>query len=424
MSLTDSTATSSIRTTYEARTSRSRELFARAVKAFPGGNTRQASYWEPYPLFIERASGTRLWDADGNEIIDLTYNYTAMVHGHAYPPIVEVVEIGRGTGWAANCSQMVDLAEQIVDRVPTIEQLRFTNSGTEAGLLALLIARVVTGRYKVLMARHGYHGSLMEFETGTFGRPGPATLLGEYNDLESFRKVLDEHGHEIAAVFIEPVMGAGGVVQASPEFLHGLRQAAKLVGAVFVLDEVITFRLGTGGVQKDLGLEPDLTMLGKLIGGGFPVGAVGGSRDLLGIFEPASMRAFHSGTYNGNPVTMAAGAVSVRELTAERIGELSRRAAHLQRGLEEAARRQGLPLVVQRAGSLLNLYFSARAPKSGMERDDLAILSRFHLAALNHGLMLAARGMAVTCTVMDEDTIGEIVERAGLAMADVANELD
>jgi len=424
VSLTDSTATSSIRATYEARTPRSRELFARATKAFPGGNTRQASYWEPYPLFIERAAGTRLWDADGNEIVDLTYNYTAMVHGHAYPPIIEAVDLARGSGWAANCPQMVDLAEQIIERVPSIEQLRFTNSGTEAGLLALLIARTVTGRYKVLMARYGYHGSLMEFESGTFGRPGPATLLADYNDLESFRKVLDEHGHEIAAVFVEPVMGAGGVVQASPEFLHGLRQAAKLVGAVFVLDEVITFRLGTGGVQKDLGLEPDLTMLGKLIGGGFPVGAVGGRRDLLGIFEPASMRAFHSGTYNGNPVTMAAGSVSVSELTAERIGELSRLASHLQRGLEEAAHRQGLPLVVQRAGSLLNLYFSKRAPKSGMERDDLPILSRFHLAALNHGLMLAARGMAVTCTVMDESTVGEIVERAALAMADVANEMD
>jgi len=414
---------SAIEDLYRRRTPRSAELHARARRVLPGGNSRQAAYWAPYPLTLDRASGARLVDVDGNEYLDLLYNYTSMVHGHAYPPILEAVDLARGTGWAANNVPMLDLAEQIVERVASIEQIRFTNSGTEAGLLALTVAREITGRHQVLMARGGYHGSLPEFESGTLGKPGPATLLADYGDLASFERVLEERGSEVAAVFVEPVQGAGGIVRGTPEFLQGLRAAAHRHGALFVVDEVITFRLATGGAQAELGLDPDLTMLGKIIGGGFPVGAVGGKREHLDVFEPARMRALHSGTYNANPVTMAAGAVSVRELTAERIERMHRLAERLERGLMRVAERAGLQAKMRRVGSLLAINV-ARPAGGGSGAEALEAPDptpvRFHLAALNHGLMFAPRGMMALATVLDEATIDEAIERAAAAMADVA----
>jgi glutamate-1-semialdehyde 2,1-aminomutase len=418
-------AVRTIEGTYRLRTPRSAELHARARRSLPGGNSRQAAYWAPYPLTVARGRGSRLTDVDGNEYLDLLYNYTSMVHGYAYPPILEAVDLAAGTGWAANNAAMVELAELIAGRVASIESIRFTNSGTEAGLLALTVARELTGRHKVLMARGGYHGSLPEFESGTLGKPGPATLLADYGDLQSFERVLGEHGRDIAAVFVEPVQGAGGVLRGTPAFLNGLRDAAHHAGALFVLDEVITFRLSTGGIQAELGVDPDLTMLGKIIGGGFPVGAVGGKREHMDVFEPERMRALHSGTYNANPVTMAAGVVSVRELTAERIERMHRLAERLERGLVAAAERAGLPIRVRRVGSLLAIGVAspvARAAPADPPAPD-PTPARFHLAALNHGLMFAPRGMMALATVLDEAAIDEAVERAAAAMADVASEV-
>ncbi len=418
---------SNIETAYRRRTQRSAELYERARRSMPGGNTRQAGYWEPYPICIERGQGTGVVDADDNEYFDLNFNYTSLVHGHAYPPIGDAVDLARGTAWAANNRHAIELAELLVERIASIDQVRFANSGTEAGLLALLIAREVTGRRKILMARHGYHGALPEFESGTFNHPGPDTLLADYNDLDSFRAVLDEHRDEICGVWIEPVMGAGGIVPGEPEFLHGLKAAADSAGALFVLDEVITLRLGVGGRQQALGLEPDLTMLGKLIGGGFPVGAIGGKRELLEVFDPkasAGVRVFHSGTYNGNPVTTAAGVVSVRELSAERIAAMERLGARLADGLRDAGKRIGMPVAVRHVGSVVQLFLSEKIPTSSMARSDGELIGRFHLAAVNHGLLPAPRGMMVVATTTTERDIDEICERAAAALGDVANEAD
>ncbi|NIR60210.1 MAG: aminotransferase class III-fold pyridoxal phosphate-dependent enzyme, partial [Gammaproteobacteria bacterium] len=215
--LQDAAAPSRIRASYLERTQGSAEAHARAQAIMPGGTSRQAGYWAPYPLTIERAEGVHLWDVDGNRYIDLINNYTAMVHGHAYPPVVEAAarQLPRGTGWAAGNVPQSALGSLLVARVPSMEQVRFTNSGTEAGALAFTVARVVTGRSKLLMARYGYHGSLLEFETGSFGREGPLTYLARFNDLQDFEAVLAAHGHEIAAVFLEPVLGSGGVVAGS-----------------------------------------------------------------------------------------------------------------------------------------------------------------------------------------------------------------
>ncbi len=417
---------SRIKEAYLDRTASSADLYARAKELMPGGTSRQASYWAPHPLTIRSGKGPRFWDVDGNEYLDLINNYTAMVHGHAYPPIVEAArkQIGDGTGWAAANEPQNRLAGLIVERVPAIEQVRFTNSGSEAGALAFTIARIVTGRNKLLMARWGYHGSLLEFEIGSFGKEGPLTHLATYNDAADFEAVLKEHGDDIAAVFIEPVLGASGVIRGNPDFLHGIRAAAHNAGALFVLDEVLTLRFAIGGCQTGLGLEPDLTMLGKIIGGGFPVGAVGGRAELMKIFDPADMKVFHTGTFNANPVTMVAGEISLRELTEERIDRMHGLRETLQAGLADLARKHGLPMASNHYGSCLNIYFSETVPESSIVREDEELIRRFHIACINHGLFLAPRGMIALSTVLGDKHIAEALERADMAMSDVAAEIE
>lgn len=417
---------SAIREKYLQRTRASAEAHARAKEAMPGGTSRQAAYWAPYPLTVDRGEGATFWDIDGNEYLEFINNYTSMAHGHAYPPIVEAVtrQLSRGTGYAAANAAQTVLAERIKERVPGIDQVRFTNSGTEAAALAFTIARIVTGRRKLLMARYGYHGSLLEFECGSFGREGPLTYLAGFNDLADFERVLAEHRDEIAAVFLEPVLGSGGVIAANADFLKGVIAATHDAGAIFVLDEVLTFRFGLGGCQTDLGIHPDLTMFGKVIGGGFPVGAVGGKAELLRIFDPADMKVFHTGTFNANPVTMVAGDVSVRHLDEARIAKMDELCIRLRDGLLAAARKTGLPLAMNHYRSCLNLYFSESVPQSSIVRTDTAIIDRFHSAAINHGLFIAPRGMIALSTVMTEEIIDDALARAEAAMQDVAAELD
>jgi glutamate-1-semialdehyde 2,1-aminomutase len=268
----------------------------------------------------------------------------------------------------------------------------------------------------------------LEFEIGYFDgtfdfHGADTTYLGTFSDAESLEEILTEYGSEIAAVFLEPVMGAGGVLPATPEFLRRVRKAAHAAGALFVLDEVITFRLSTGGVQSELGIDPDLTMLGKLIGGGFPVGAVGGKRAYMNVFDRAAPKRHHSGTFAGNPVTMAAGSIAVRELTRERIERMAAMRARLDAPLKTSATKLGLPISINRSGSLMNIFFQAEPPTSTELREDNDAMTPFYLAALNHGLLMAPRCMIALSTVMDEALIDNVAERAAAAMADVAAEL-
>lgn len=425
MTMTQAQERPSILAAYAAATPNSARAQARAEKYMPGGNSRQAGYWAPHPLTIERGEGIHLIDVDGRRYIDLTNNYTSLVHGHAYPPIVEAVsrQVAAGTAWSANNSAQSDLAEAILDRAPAMERIRFTNSGTEAGNLALLMARQITGRYKILMARYGYHGALLEFEVGAFDLEGPATFVARYNDAVSFAEVLNQHGDEIAAVFVEPMMGAGGVVVAERDFLVSVREAAHRVGALFILDEVISFRLALGGRQTQIDVAPDLTMLGKLIGGGFPVGAVAGRAEHFKMFDPADLKAWHSGTFNANPVTMRAGAVAVRDLRQTKIDAMAQLAERLEGLLRVSARKRGLPISVNRCGSLLNVFLMDTPPAATLLREDQKAISLFHLAAMNHGVFVAARGMMALSTIMTERLIDEVGDRCDAAFADVAASL-
>lgn len=414
--------TASILETYQARTRASARAYREAEHVMPCGTSRQAGYWSPYPLTLARGDGVYVWDVDGHRYLDLINNYTSLVHGHAYGPIADATcdQIRNGTAWPAGNLAQTRLAERLVERVAGIDQVRFTNSGTEAAALALAMARVITGRNKLLMARYGYHGSLREFETGSFGHPGPVTYLADFNDLEGFEAVLARHGEEIAAVFIEPVLGSGGVVEGSTAFLHGLQHATRRAGAVFVLDEVLTLRFALGGCQTHFALQPDITLFGKVIGGGFPVGAVGARRELMDVFDPAGNKLFHTGTFNANPVSMTAGDIALRELTQERIDSMHALCADLRDGLVSIASEQGLPLSTNIFGSCCNLYFSDSVPASSLVRTDTETMARFHLAAMNHGLFIAPRGMLALSTVFTRAHLNETLQRAQEAMRDVA----
>ncbi len=409
---------------YRAATAKSAELCKRAERVMPGGDTRTTTYYRPYPLTIARGEGAFVWDVDGNQYIDLLGNYTSLVHGNAYPPIVEAVTraVRDGSAWPARSQAQVELASLICERVESIDRVRFCNSGTEAGMLAVQVARRLTGRKLILMARYGYHGSYDDLEVGLGGQDGERTMLADFGEATAFEALLSERGSEIAAVFLEPILGSAGIVEPQEGFLSRVAEAAHRAGALFILDEVITLRLNEGGAQRIFDVKPDLTMLGKIVGGGFPVGALGGSEEVMSSFDPRNRGSmFHAGTFNGNPITCAAGIVSVRELTQARIDKMAAQAERLGAELSRAARHAELPFSVRAYGSLLNVFFLKEPPPPTVAREDSRTISSFHLAALNNGLFLAPRGMIALSTVITDEMLSEICERAAKAIADVAH---
>ncbi|MEM8937664.1 MAG: aminotransferase class III-fold pyridoxal phosphate-dependent enzyme [Pseudomonadota bacterium] len=414
-----------VRETYFEKTPLSASMFADAKKVLGGGNTRMSSYWPPHPLTITHGDGPFMWDKDGNRYIDLVNNYTTLIHGHAHPRITNaIVEATKnGTGWPAYHEKLGALADELVNRIESFDRIRFVNSGTEAGNLALTIARMVTGRWKILMARGGYHGAVIEFMMGSGGLQGQATYIADFNDAEGFTKILRDHGDEIAAVFLEPVMGWGGIIPATDAFIETVREEASRAGALLVFDEVITFRLGRGAYQSNFDVKPDLTMLGKVIGGGLPVGAVGGGEAVMSVFDPENLRVHNAGTFNGNPLTMAAGQVAVEMLEDSDFEKIDRLAARLQDGLYDQAKRLNMPLSVNRVGSLLNIFISEDENPGVINRTDAEQIQLFHLAAMNEGVFLASRGMIAISTVLDEALIDEAVDRLGRALASVKESL-
>jgi glutamate-1-semialdehyde 2,1-aminomutase len=414
---------STIEDLFRKQTPKSAEMAKRAERVMPGGDTRTTSYHRPYCLTISHGEGPFIWDIDGNRYVDLLGNYTSLVHGHAYPPIAEAIANAarQGTAWPARSEPQVQLAELLCERVRSVERVRFCNSGTEAGMLAVHVARRLTGRKYILMARYGYHGSYDDLELGLAGQDGERTLLADFGEVTSFEALLTERGSEIAAVFLEPVLGSAGVVAPPPAFLELVGEAAHRAGALFVIDEVITLRLAAGGAQEIFEVRPDLTMMGKIIGGGLPVGALGGRAEIMAAFDPRDRGAiWHSGTFNGNPATCAAGLASVRELTPERIAKMEQQAKKLAEELKRAATEAELPFSVRQFGSLMNVFFMNEPPPATIAREDMRTMALFHLAALKHGLFIAPRGLLALSTVVTDELLNEVCERAGKAMADVA----
>jgi glutamate-1-semialdehyde 2,1-aminomutase len=345
---------------------------ARAGRLFPGGVSSPVRAFGGVggvPRVIERALGARAWDVDGNELIDYVGSWGPMILGHAHPAVVAAVQVAaeRGTSYGAPNPHEVELAELITDAMPAIERLRFVSSGTEAAMSAVRVARAATGRDLIVKMAGGYHGHadalLVAPGSGAIGMPASAgvtagaardTLVAPYNDLEAVERLLDEH--EVAAVIVEPVAANMGVVPPAPGYLDGLRAATERHDTLLIFDEVITgFRVAHGGASARYGVIPDLFVLGKIIGGGLPVGAYGGRADLMRLVAPEGP-VYQAGTLSGNPLAMAAGAATIRLLADDVYRRLEEAGARLESGLMAAATAAGASVRVSRVGSLLTLF--------------------------------------------------------------------
>jgi glutamate-1-semialdehyde 2,1-aminomutase len=415
----------SIEETYRARTSKSAALLDRAKHHMPGGLTRNFGYHPPYPVVQERGQGPYLWDVDGNRYVDLNYNGLSLIHGHAYAPVAEALAsaTSRGWAWLGTSEPQIQFAETLCRRIAIFEKVLFTNSGTEASMLAVKLARGFTRRPLVLKARGGYHGTYSDLEAGLHGVgeiPGHA-LLAEFNDPESFERVLAAHGREIAAVVLEPVMYTGVVMPAVDGFLRRVQEAARRAGALFVLDDCLMFRLAPGGSAEKFGLAPDITFLGKFVGGGIPVGAVGARREIMDLADPARDGGlYHGGSFNGNVLGSLAGRITVEHLTPEAIGRMDRQADRLKRELEAKARALGLSLFVLNEGSVMGLYFSNTKPKPGPDLPNKDLAQRFHLACLNNGVQMGPGGMVSMATAITDAALDEAIAGMSRASADIA----
>jgi glutamate-1-semialdehyde 2,1-aminomutase len=424
---------------------RSQTLFDRACQLLPGGVNSPVRAFKAVggtPVFIDRAAGARVVDADGRTYIDYLASWGPMILGHAHPVVVEAIQRAaeRGTSYGAPCAAEVELAERVVRVVPSIERVRFVSSGTEATMSALRLARGFTGRNKIVKFEGCYHGHadalLAAAGSGVAtlaipGSPGvPAatvsdTLLAPYNDPAAVSALFDRHGRDIAAVIVEPVAGNMGCVAPQPGFLEHLRSLTGAAGALLVFDEVITgFRLGLGGAQARFGISPDLTCLGKILGGGLPVGAYGGGAEVMGHVAPEGP-VYQAGTLSGNPLAMAAGCATLDLLAAnDSYPAIDALAARLESGLRQAAATAGVSLWVNRVGSMLTPFFCPGpvADFTSAKLSDTTRYARFFHAMLRRGVYLPPAQLEATFVSMahTQDDIDDALTAARDALAEVA----
>jgi glutamate-1-semialdehyde 2,1-aminomutase len=439
--MTQTTAGSTAREQYAAATARSAALYERATASLPGGNSRTTIFFEPYPFYVERGEGCRIWDADGIERLDFINNYTSLILGHSHPRVVEALErqASRFVSVAAPSELEIALAEAIRERLPSVELVRFGNSGTEGTMMAIRAARAFTGRTKIVKFEGGYHGThdYAAVDAGAAGATGTGTttqgggvppavaetvVIAPFNDPDATERVLAAHREDLAAVIVEPVMGAAGVIPADESFLVFLRELTQSMGALLVFDEVISFRIGYGGAQGRYGIRPDLTTLGKIIGGGLPVGAFGGREDVMALFDPRRPGYLaHGGTFNANPLTAAAGLATLAELTPGEYDRLEALGRELKEKLEALFATAGVAASVNQVGSLFNIHLTDRSvvDYAGAQAADRALAFELYVAMLNHGVAFTGRGMGCLSTPMTSAEIDAFVEAARAGLEDL-----
>jgi glutamate-1-semialdehyde 2,1-aminomutase len=407
-------------------------LYRRALEALPGGSTRTLTYFAPFPLYASRGKGGRLWDVDGNVRIDLFNNATALIHGHARPEVVRAIHdvAGQGTAFASATEWEIRLAEILIERVPSVERVRFCNSGTEANMMAVRAMRAFTERPKVAKFEGGYHGSSDDLNVSVHPSPeagGPrrsprpvpdsegitpdvigTIVVLPFNDLEAVADTLRPLRGEVAGILVEPVLGSAGMISPRPGFLPGLQDLARELGILLAFDEVMMFRLSRDGAQGFFGVTPDLTSFGKIIGGGLPVGALGGRADVMALFDPRRERTRipHAGTFNGNPATMAAGVATMELLDEAAFKQMASLGEFLRRNLREAVSAARIPAGVTGEASLFKVHFTAEeivdyrsARTSNRDLERLMFLYALNLGVFINGL---ARGCLSTATTQGD----------------------
>ena len=419
---------------YLRSTPKSKALWEDAKNYMPGGDSRNSIFWAPYPIFVDHATGCHVVDSDGVDRLDFIGTMTTLVLGHSPKPVVDAVQeqMTQGVVYNAPNAHQIRLAKLLCERIPSFDLVRFTNSGTEATLNTIRAARAVTGKSKIAKVEGGYHGShdqvsvsvrVNPAKAGERSRPDAMAAtegLGEgtldqvvvmpFNETAVAREILESHKDELAGVIIEPMLGSVGMLPATPEFLTMLREFTKANGIILIFDEVISYRAASGGAQEYYGITPDMTSLGKIIGGGFSIGAFGGSKAIMDLYDPTvagGPRVAHAGTFNANPVTMLAGAATLEELTPEVYRKLAEMTEYLRAGVLQVGADLETPVQVTGLGSLFGLHFTGQEliGYRDIAAEDSAFRHQVFLGLLNEGILMAANLVGAVSTEIDEKEI-------------------
>ncbi len=417
---------------YISKRPQSNKLHEAAKAYLPGGDTRTVTFFRPFPTFMQRGEGFNLYDVDGNIYTDFFNNATSLVHGHAHPAVVKAVtdQVRMGSIYAAPVESQTQLAQILCDRLPSINKVRFCNSGTEATMTAIRLARAFTEKYKILKMEGGYNGGYELVEISIkpdLEKAGPVTapnsvpedvsippnvvkdcLVAPFNEAQIARQIIEVHKDELAAVIVEPIQGAGGYIPAGRDFLETLREATLENNVLLIFDEVQTLRLAPGGCQQRYNVMPDITVLGKIIGGGYPVGAVAGDEKHLDLFSPLNAQFLtHSGTFNGSPVVMAAGIATLNALTASEIDRINTLGEMLRNKFANLLKEVGVIAQVTGVGSFAQIHFTDQQIGSWRQaataRKDIWAL--LHLLLMDKGIVLLPRGAFNISTPMTEKQI-------------------
>ena len=421
----------SVKKIYADARPNSRRLHTEACKYMPGGDTRTATFFLPFPNFIKYGDGAYMYDEDGFKLLDFQNNYTSLIHGHAHPETVEAVreQIAKGSAYTAPFEKQIELSAILTQRFPSVDMIRYTNSGTEANMHALRIARAYTGKAKIIKTEGGYHGTTDLFEASVDPNIKKAGTLDQikvipesrgvsenalkdvlvvpFNDIERTRKMIEEHHRETACIIIEPIMGSAGQITPDLEYLKFLREITEQYHIVLIFDEVVTGRLSLGGAQKFYGVTPDLTTMGKIIGGGTPVGAFGGKQEIMQMYDPREKKMYHSGTFNGNAVTMAAGLATMKAYNQEAVDYVNGLGTLFKEGVLKIYDKLGLNMKISGAGSIYNILFTDKEVKN--YRDVASAHEELnkvlYMSLLTKGVFDAERGMFCMSTDMTKEDI-------------------
>ncbi len=431
--------------------SASARLYERARQVIPGGTSKANMHMRPHPVYVAEGHGCRVTDVDGVVRLDAINNFTALIHGHGFPPIVETVtrQVTRGTAFAVSTPEEVALAELLVQRVPALERVRFGNSGTEAIMMAIKAARAYTGRDRIAKFEGAYHGYYDDVQVSFNSRPsdwGPddapastpssggipkhrvlETLVLPWNDRDATERLVDRHRNELAAILVDPLSNRMGFIPPADGFLAFLRRLTRAHGILLIFDEVISFRVGYRGASGRYGGEPDLVAFGKIIGGGFPIGATGGSAEVMEVFDPGTRgpRIASGGTFSGNPVSMAAGLAAMTPMDEAAFDGLEALGRRLRTRLAEVFRASGVPGQVTGDASLFRLLLTDRPLRNYRDAVDAAAerrVERLFYLLLEAGILLNTNGLGCLSTPMGAGEVEELASALERALARLRQE--